>query len=126
MATAPELLAIPEISPEERGHRFRRLRRLANVGQTALANEMGYEPGGSSSISRIEAGARWPGDLKARRAINFLTAKGDLTNDASVLYGYLIGEHDDLTACIFNARLGSAPDGLTKGGKFSRELRLVA
>lgn len=107
MATAPELLAIPEISATERGRRLRRLRVLAAVSQAALAEAMGYEEGGSSSISRIEAGTRWPGDLKARKAINYLAAKGDLTHDASVLYRYLIGEHDSLTSCI-DARLDSA------------------
>ena len=87
MATAPELLAIPDLSAEERGRRFRRLRVLAGVSQALLAAAMLYEEGGSSSVSRIEAGKRWPGDTKARRAVNFLAAKGDLTDDASTLYG---------------------------------------
>jgi transcriptional regulator with XRE-family HTH domain len=100
VATAPELLMIPSISAPERGRRFRRLRLLGEVGQAEIASAMGYQEGGSSSISRIEAGKRWCGDVKARLAMNYLAARGDLTNDAAVLYGYMIGEHDDLSSCI--------------------------
>lgn len=125
MATAPELLSIPEVSLFDRGKRMRLLRRLAEASQGDIAQALGFRRAYASSISKIEAGERKLDDMRARQIANYLVGRGDLCANARVLLDFVIGEHDDLNACV-STRLSSADPRSTKGGYRNPPLALVA
>lgn len=93
-------LRLTVLEPEEQGRRLRRLRLLAQQSLEVLATEIGYGKGGNSSLSLIERGMRKLNDVQRRKAINFLAGKGELVDDASILYRYLMGDHDSVDACL--------------------------
>lgn len=106
------LRPLSTLSSTEEGRRLKRLRRLAGVTQEELSPHLGYKPGTSSNVSKIEAGTREFKDRQKRSAALFLSESEDLTGDSRAIYEYLAGDHDSLDRCLSEGSDGGDGEAL--------------